>query len=315
MLRTQARFTEREATAPDWQIIHREADRVYPRLRRQLLDTFGTVQQRLPRGRILDLLTQGDAVGLAQVLNEIWADVGVTELAAVLTPAIQETLDRAAEAMVSRTETLLTPPVPGGPGVSVAWDVANPRTLAWIEQHVGAQVQGINTATQRGIQTAVRQSFLEGRGPQTAARDIRQMVGLTTQQTEVLAAYRHRLEQAGTAAARTNALVERKAQQALRRRAATIARHESIAAASAGQHQLWEEAEQQGLWDDDRIRRFWIVTLDDRLCPICRPIPSLNPEGRRLHEPFVIPNGSRLSAPAHVICRCAVTARSIRQGV
>ena len=90
----------------------------------------------------------------------------------------------------------------------------------------------------------------------------------------------------------------------IRSRALTIARHETMDAANAGQVELWNQAEAEGLLPVG-LEREWIVTDDRRLCPICRPMKGQ----RRLKGNNFVSTFSGLSyarPPAHILCRCAI---------
>ncbi|KKL81232.1 hypothetical protein LCGC14_1996790 [marine sediment metagenome] len=62
---------------------------------------------------------------------------------------------------------------------------------------------------------------------------------------------------------------------------------------------------QQGALPVDS-RRFWIVTPDDRLSPEHATIPSLNPIGRGMEEPFDTPDGLFMYPPSRPNCRCGI---------
>lgn len=89
-------------------------------------------------------------------------------------------------------------------------------------------------------------------------------------------------------------------------RAQTIARQETQTAVHEALMESWRQGERDGVLPPT-MRKFWLVTADERLCPICRAIPRLNPKGRKLDEPFATPQGPRMYPPmAHVKCRCAM---------
>jgi hypothetical protein len=78
-------------------------------------------------------------------------------------------------------------------------------------------------------------------------------------------------------------------------RAKVIAHTETMAAANEGQKQLWGQAVTDGYLNGGE-RMVWIVTPDDRLCPIC--------EGQ---EDTMVPLGQQFPSggpPAHPRCRC-----------
>lgn len=80
-------------------------------------------------------------------------------------------------------------------------------------------------------------------------------------------------------------------------RAELIARHETMTAASEGQRRGWAQAAEDGLLDE-AMRRTWITTPDERLCPICETLDGTVAEMDGEYP------GGYLGPPAHVQCRC-----------
>jgi SPP1 gp7 family putative phage head morphogenesis protein len=86
-------------------------------------------------------------------------------------------------------------------------------------------------------------------------------------------------------------------------RAETIARTETMRASNQGQQELWAQAEDAGLLTGKEEQE-WIVTPDDRLCPICEPMDGVTaPMGGsfRLNTGEVVDG-----PPAHPNCRCTI---------
>lgn len=94
--------------------------------------------------------------------------------------------------------------------------------------------------------------------------------------------------------------------KSIKNRAENIARTESLRAAHLGVQEQWEQSIQQGIVQADEVKRFWRVALDERLCKICRPIPSLNSSGVGLRQSFNTPVGPTMLPPVHPRCRCTV---------
>lgn len=82
-----------------------------------------------------------------------------------------------------------------------------------------------------------------------------------------------------------------------RERAKTIARHESMWLSNEGQRLGWKEARRAG--NLRSMRRRWIVTRDDRLCPFCAPLSG---KTATLHGRYPLDGGD--GPPLHVLCRC-----------
>jgi hypothetical protein len=80
-------------------------------------------------------------------------------------------------------------------------------------------------------------------------------------------------------------------------RVRTIAHTESMWAANEGQKELWAQAVEDGLLDGDEMQ-VWIVTPDDKLCPICEE-----------QDGMTVPIGEEFPTggpPAHPNCRCTI---------
>jgi Phage Mu protein F like protein len=88
-------------------------------------------------------------------------------------------------------------------------------------------------------------------------------------------------------------------------RADTIARTETIRAVEAGKQAAWSAMAEAGALPVG-FRRVWITAQDERVCPICAPIPDAYPDGVGLHAPFNTSVGPVLSPPAHPLCRCYI---------
>jgi hypothetical protein len=85
-------------------------------------------------------------------------------------------------------------------------------------------------------------------------------------------------------------------------RAEVIARTETMTAANAGQQEAWEQAVADGLLTGQE-NRVWIVTPDDRLCPICAPMEDVE---AGMNEEFNVDGDQVSEPPAHPRCRCTL---------
>lgn len=117
-------------------------------------------------------------------------------------------------------------------------------------------------------------------------------------------------------AAQIDKMVEAYARKYRRYRSEMIARTESLRATNAGILEAWKQAADQGLVDDNLLRKTWIVAKDERTCPTCRPMPMLNrgPEGQGIYvtDQFNTGNGYGVQLPPlHPGCRCVIFIRYI----
>lgn len=104
--------------------------------------------------------------------------------------------------------------------------------------------------------------------------------------------------------------------KALRFRAETIAKTESLTAISLAQHHVFEQNIARGIINPDFLRGFWIFTKDELTRAHHREIPNLNPDGIRWGETFITPFGPMRfprdpegSAENRINCRCRVAWR------
>jgi len=182
----------------------------------------------------------------------------------------------------------------------------NPRATQWILRHAGNLVRDVTTESQQAIRAIVLDMFQRGVPAETGARIIREHVGLTQRQSSALwrfqLGFQDKLNLGTLSQSDVNAKVRDYRQQLLASRAKMIARTEAMTASNQGQQEAWLQASEQGYLGDDALRE-WIVTPDERLCPICAPVPKHGPVG--LQEAFTLGDGSSLMVPpAHPQCRC-----------
>ncbi len=170
---------------------------------------------------------------------------------------------------------------------------AVPRTLGLTTRQYRTWQRVSDALTLRAdLQAAVRDG--------ASVEDVAERFGVTPQ--KVQAALRRPRLDAEQADARAGRLADRM----LRRRGLTIARTETITSANAGNRELIRSAVERGLAGVGQMTRFWLVTPDDRLCPICAAIPGMNPDGVGVDGMFVTPNGPvSVAGEVHPQCRCS----------
>jgi hypothetical protein len=254
-------------------------------------------------------LASADAmrIAIAEGVETAWLDAGRVVLEAGWTPEVTAMLQSAALATQPGIAALVAAPFQVA--LSVLFNQVNDAAVQVARTLTGQRITAINETTLQGVRTVLERAFSEGRTPDQTARALAHMVGLTPRQVTQLVHFQHGLEDTGVPFARQEVLMRSRARRLLRQRGEAIARTETMQAAHAGQHNLWEASQAQGFIPSD-MKRYWIVTFDDRLCTtICRRIPGMNSEGRGIAEPFDTPAGPVLHAPAHVMCRCSQSLR------
>lgn len=278
----------------DWQALHRIADSHYPAMVQEFLTAVEAMQNGINQAELVQLLAQGpDAVWLKmaqaweaggrQVIEAAWAERFV--------PLVQ------AAAQASQASVLALVPPSLHVTLNVVFGQVNTAAVEIARTLAGQRITLITPATLDGVRTVLTRAFTEGRTPDQVARTLARTVGLRPDQVNQLLNYENALAATPKAtAAKQQQLVRRFARRLLRQRGEVIMRTETINTASAGQQLLWERAEAQGFLAAT-LRRFWVITPDDRLCPYCRQIPKLNAEGRGIREPFQMPGGGTVMHP------------------
>ncbi len=283
-------FAVPEPGDPFWKTVHRIADGLVPEMRNRFIEAVRQFADVVDVDVLQRYLESGNRAGALESLPWSLLDSYLTTLKDPMERALGETGDAAA-ARMSRDF-----------GVELKFDLMNPAALEWVQAHSAKMVREVGDETKLAVRRVIDLTFMTGTGPYDAARQIRQLVGLTKVQAQAVANYRHFLEglalresladlpegiiarlqrgglrrnqlaklaRTGMTPERIEQLVEAYRNRLIGERAETIARTELIAASSAGQRLLWEQAVEQGLIDAREWERCWLLTPDDRLCDRC----------------------------------------------
>lgn len=229
--------------------------------------------------------------------------------------------------------------------LDIAFDVLNPNTADWLRTYEFGLIRELDRQTRETVADTLRRTIIEGENPLNAARDVRASIGLTRRQEMAVRNYRRMLEETDTEAlsrglrdrrfdpslrraARTgeplsrekiDRMVERYREKYLKHRSENIARTESIRAVQAGNYYAWKRMVDEGVIDATKVRRKWVYTADGRTRHAHITIPSMNPEGVGLDQPFntelgplLYPGDPSGTAANTINCRCSVITRMIR---
>ena len=277
----------------EWQTVHAAADAVEARLRQAYITAVGNINADLNITNLTRAIWNrsiSQAVDLIDmnVLQEDLTDASLDLLRDAMTQAGQGSME-------------LLPGYVAG----YNFNMLNPRAVDWLSVNSATLVTGVTDNTIDAIRHILRRSFVDGIPPRDAATLIKQVVGLLPKHATAVYNYRQELIANGTQPMRLERLTSKYADRLLTYRAEMIARTETIRAASMGQHEGWRQAVEDGLLDEKRVRRRWIVTLDDRLSKHrCAPMRG---QERKLEEEFTTGLGKKvLTPPAGPHCRCAV---------
>lgn len=281
---------------PFYRAIHRIADRMAPALRDAFLKGVLATVDLIDHRVFISAVEAGNIErALSAIPFEAFADSFSMRGEAIL-------LDTLAQAGRAATQ-----PLASTHGVTMLFDVTNPRAQQWAATRTATLVKEVlagDTGVRETLRGVIERAFTEGIPPRELARTIRTHVGLLPRDARAVLNYRHGLIEAGREADFIERNTERYAARLLNVRARNIARTETIAASSNGQQELWRQATEQGLLTG-RERREWIDTGDERECVVCE---ELGGKTAPLDGPFETSTGSYFLPPdPHPSCRCAVS--------
>ena len=188
------------------------------------------------------------------------------------------------------------------------FDAADPRAAKWISERKKWLADRFGEDSHEAVSGILQQSFTDGVGPLATAKRLRQHLGLTAQDSGALLKLEGKLAARGLSAAAVQKRLAGESSKMIRRRAVTIARTEIVKATHEGQRELYLQAVDNRLLNEDVAVLEWIVTLDDLLCPTCIPL-----DGTTSPLKGQFPGGYG-SPPAHPRCRCTTAIRPFGKG-
>ena len=306
---------------PDHEWLLEIADNAAPATKAAFLEALRRVRNAAKEAELRDAIARGD-------VNAAMRALGVEEgLSESLKPGLTKPLE---DAFIAAGRA--TPAKTMGVHVGMSFNLTNPNTATFLRNYDFGLIRDISQQTRDGIRTVIQNAFAMGGHPYEQARQIRESIGLTDDQAQAVTNFenllrtkdraaltramrdrRHdpTLERAlGAGADRTLSdeqiatMVNRYRNRAILNRAQMIARTETMRASNAAQNMAWGQAADQGLLNRTALRRFWLVTPDDRLCEYCEQVPDMNEDGVPLDGYFDTPYGPAMYGPLHPLCRC-----------
>lgn len=337
--------------------VREAAVRAEVRLSAAFLETLARAQMRVDGEELLRLVEAGRVAEAAELLRRAleedeWGVLWDATLAAVLAAAaIAASLTQrrlvAPAARLAVGTTVASPDAGGGPEGRLV--MTSPEVAAALEQARREMVSELTLGASRALSLAVVEAQgLAQRGVAAAAAMIRGAAGLSEVQQRALLVYRRQLLDgdlrvlrryvregaiseevlrrvvAGRrlSEAEVDRLVEARRLRMLRARAVLVARSRASWAVQTGQLLFWRQMVARGRLSPDDVRKTWLYTADDRVRHAHRTIPSLNPEGRGLGEPFqsslgpiMWPHDPSAVAANTINCRCTIVYRLVPRGL
>lgn len=302
------RFVTRPSPVTEWQALHRTADALLPRFTASAVERAAQAQRLVSEDVLRAAIMRQDAEAVALELRRAWhaSEAAWRERLSELTRELMARSARAIQPFLARIIGRGRRVLKASLDIEITFDTEHPRLSRWIEIHLGRLVREIDAGTHDAIRRIIRE-WLETPLPAHTVLDfLSHGLGLTASQWGPLLRFHDGLIESGFSARQVRSLMRQRLEAAIRQRALTIARTETITAASRGQLEQWMQAAEQGLLEPDLTRRTWIVTPDEALCAICATIPGANAGGVGFMQPFQTPVGPLMTPVAHPNCRCAV---------
>jgi hypothetical protein len=251
-----------------------------------IVRTFRAVQDQIDLVELSGAIRAGNTDRAAQLI----VDAQLGQMRGPVVRATRNLLEAGGDATAANVAA-----VSGKINAGFSFDSLDPEVVNWINSRAGRLITGINDATRQNVREIIRRAVQDGKGPLWAAKEIRKHVPILPAHSAVL----DRLIRDGVPEKR----VSRERARFARFRSEMIARTEVITASMEGAGATWRQAMRAGLLDPRVAVKEWVVTNDDRLCPICAPLAG---EQRPLNGVFSTGDGR---PPAHPMCRCSVSLR------
>lgn len=277
-------------------LVHGVADRAAPRVLALFLALWAAMAGAVDAEAFERALAQGDpgrATGIVErainATQEQWRDRVAEEILAVVAEAgeeaAREATDRgawlraAAEAAQESGGDWADAPVLRSAAFTAQFNAADPDVIRWAATQSAELITEVTPETILAVRELITKGAAQGVPPRKLAGEIRQVVGLRTDQVDAANNARARLLagkpgqqiRVGTVTVRvpargaTEAWADRQRdryrERLRRQRAELIARTETMRAANEGQHQAWRQAVAEGQIPRDQ-KRVWITAGD-----------------------------------------------------
>lgn len=311
--------------------LDRIARKFEPRIRDSLLRAFAEIKNLNTIAEIETALTTGGIEAAMGLINQ-------------QTPAIigREIIDDLDGAIVESGRASITVLPPDGViDPNFRFSILNPKTAAFVQQYEFNLIREISGETLQAVRNSVFDGVITGQNPRETARDFRRTIGLTSQQERAVRNYRSYLENLDSQALRrelrdkrfdstirraidnndplskeqVDRMTGRYREKSIRYRSEVIARTESMRATSIGNQEAMDQMVEQGAVDPN-MRKFWVISPDERVRSAHTKIGSMNPEGVEVSGTFITPLGPLRfprdpsgTAKNTIQCRCAVVYR------
>ncbi|HEX6827165.1 MAG TPA: phage minor head protein [Nitrospiraceae bacterium] len=283
---------------PRWKKLFLIADAAVGDLADQWQAWFRGLQRRLRSTDFTEVLAAPNTLAASALISQVVQHTLETPVRQELPPTATRIVEDAGQATVEHIRpTVQDPPYVTG----------LPETALWVEQHVGVLIRDVSQTTMLTVRQTLQDGWREGLHPRVLARQLRGMTGLTPRQAGAIEKQAAKWAAEGMRAAPLQKAVRQLQERAIRQRAETIARTETLAYSNYGAHSAVQQYVRRGVIAEADLVRQWGYTSDSKCCDDCASIPGMNPNGVGLNEEFHTPFGPLLLPPAHPNCRCYIS--------
>lgn len=276
-----------------FRVLSRAADKFQPQMAEAFLSAVASTQGRIIMREVRDAIRQGDFIRAESLID--W-DLFSVEFETISRAILRDVIDEAGTNSVRL--------LPNELRAGISFDVTNPRVEEFLQQKSATLATQITNESRQAIRNQLAKAQREGLGIDTTASMVREFIGLTQRQMQAVDNLRGKLIEQGFTFEEAMQRVIEKRNRLLDFRAENISRTETINASTQGALEMMNQrVEEVGLNKRDFVK-VWIVTGDDRTCPICWP---LHGQTRGLDELFSTSVGNIDGPTAHPQCRCAIS--------
>lgn len=178
------------------------------------------------------------------------------------------------------------------------FDLLDPIVVDHAAKHSAKLVVEVTQTTGDAIRWRISEALVKDLHPKTAAKYIREIVGLTTQQAKAVDRRRDSMIASGVPEKTAQKAAARHADKLLKYRANLIAETEMSTAVNYGVQQAWEQLDDKNELTDMDLIRQWRTAADESVCSICGP---MHMQERKISEPFMTGDGRTVMIPGREV--------------
>src|SRR5512139_2400431 len=245
--------------------------RAEPKVRRAFLEAVQRSKATIPAQRMAEKVAAGDLDGALNLVP--WEKLQTGQLRNQIASELRTVYEGAGAIAASRWAVQ-----------GFAFTVIDERSLKWLQEYAANRVVELLPDQKDAMRVALTEAYRSGAGAGRIARQIRNEVPGTFLHgawREAVARFEDELVLQGYGPQRVASEVARYQQQLVNARSLSIARTEVTNAASAGQTEAWQQAIDEGIIDQDKVRVRWLPAADGGNgtgpCPLCESFGDMEP--------------------------------------